>query len=223
MLFQGNDLDVLVKVRVLWLHNQQYRKEDFRISEGEFHILENVFPSVGLQSHLQVRKCQQETVLVQEEMDPVSHFAERLLGVSRGLDFLPASHIDKWLVSFHFFGFIFSLFPCSFHWKLFCWKCALGFNFSEILASFIYESSSYVYPYNIFFEAGHLTHLNVHNVNVIYNPKEKFYSRFSWRVELAKLRGLVLPSVRQKSGGRMCCDFSQLAVYQPPWFLGHRK
>lgn len=52
MLFQGNDLDVLVKVRVLWLHNQQYRKEDFRISEGEFHILENVFPSVGLQSHL---------------------------------------------------------------------------------------------------------------------------------------------------------------------------
>ena len=43
----------------------------------------------------------------------------------------------------------------------------------------LYESSSYVYPYNIFFEAGHLTHLNVHNVNVIYNPKEKFYSRFS--------------------------------------------
>ena len=79
-----------------------------------------MFPSVGRQGRLQVRKCQQEAVLVQEDMGSVSHFAERLLGVSRGLDFLPARLIDKWQVSFHFFGFVFSLFPNSFLWKLFC-------------------------------------------------------------------------------------------------------
>lgn len=98
---------------------------------------------------LQVRKCQQETVLVQEEVDSVSHFAERLLGVSRGL-ISSTSLIVKWPVSFHLFNassvYFLVLSIGNFSAENVLWGSALVKSWQGLFMSLVLN----VYPYNIF-------------------------------------------------------------------------
>lgn len=133
--FQRNYGAVSVKVRVLWSHSEQDRKEDSGFPQVSFTSWKMCFLSwtLGPSSGEKVSTGNSSG----SGLGRFSVSSMEGLWWSVGIWFLPPSLKDEGLVSFHFFGIIFSFFSCSFPWRIFCWKCSLGFTFREILANFI--------------------------------------------------------------------------------------
>lgn len=178
-LFQGNYLDVLVKVRVLWLHNQQYRKEDSGFPKVSFTSWKMCFPRLDARVVFRLENVNRKQFWFRKRWILFLTLQKGFWGSVGGLIFFqPASQLSGrfhfiYLASSSVYFLVLSI--GNFSAENVLWGSALVKSWQGLFMSLVLN----VYPYNIFFEAGHLTHLNVHNVNVVYNPKEKFYSRFS--------------------------------------------